>query len=182
MIDIIPVMEIQSLHGFDVTGEFKQIKQDKETEVERLAAAFVEGGTWLAKQNNPTRQFEDIIRKAARINAVKLSEARQQFEEITTLGHTDASRAFNLMVGLAIFQISPQSFFMALPSQEGVVDWSKITFNPDKSLASEVLKKFNLNPMEKNLNKEILMQKFIKKEINKNIESLHYKLNRFYRS
>lgn len=97
-------------------GEYKPSKEGEE-----LAKAFEAGINWLASQRDPFNSFKQhlsaglMASEAKRmVKKVQGMEANQQFEEIAKTGHVDAARVFDIMEGLFIRNVSPDSFFKIL--------------------------------------------------------------------
>ena len=101
-----------------LSSQFEEIarsgREKREREAEELAQAFVQGGMWLARQNDPVMQFELIAAAALIRNAFKRAEAQKQFEEIVESGDIDVGRAFDAIAALVVAKINPGQFLRVI--------------------------------------------------------------------
>ena len=124
------------------------------------------------------------MRTAAEIDARRLEDARRQFGRIfdPTIGGEEASKGFDLLVGLAMYKVDPEQFLrtlvdaiMATSQQErlfkNIFDSSRLE-GKDKKLI-EGLHKWPESPEKK----KYILDNFLKEESFKNKKPLSERLN-----
>lgn len=102
----------------DVSGEFADMIKKREAYKSAVAQSFIENSVWLAQQKDPFQQLMRITQQEHMKTFAQKLEANQQFSEIAKTGKTDATRIFDLMVSMYLYNIDPEKFFKTIRDYE----------------------------------------------------------------
>lgn len=120
-----------------------------------MAQRLFSAGRWIASQRDPQAQFEKIITTASRIHERDIEVARRQFLRTfdPSIGNTEASSAFDLLVGLFLYSKDPSKFKqMLLDAQMSQMVHNSnfiqkdTSYTPIKDLLTQTMDKNYANP------------------------------------